>query len=383
MKFLFFGMKRLLFFCCVLLWINSFSQIPVRLYFNQNWQLCKKESAAYYRDAKFDTTMYQYVGDVEDYTISGNLVMKGFYQGKMRNGEFTSHYGNGTIESIGPYSHDLRIGTWKYFYPNGIQKTELEFFPPNNYTIKFFNDSTGKQVLRDGTGKWEERYEYLDASPPLIVINQGAYKNGKKNGKWICRLESGKKIYEETYRDGEFFGGYNFDSDGKKKESYNEPFKNHMTIPQKFQLTENLIFVSGVDQSDYPFLTKLPGPKTHAQKPRPDTQGKESDEVFTVIEVSAMPEGGFPNFYKTIAEIQKYPAEAKKKRIAGRVFVEFVINKDGSLSDFHVIQGIGGGCDEEAIRCIKDSTTKCPWKPGTQRGIAVKQRYTLPIIFRL
>lgn len=103
------------------------------------------------------------------------------------------------------------------------------------------------------------------------------------------------------------------------------------------------------------------------------------EEVFTVIEETARPVGGMPAFYNYVKKELKYPKEAKRKGIEGKVFVQFVINKDGSISDIKVIQGLGYGCDEEAIRIVSISPN---WVPGNQRGKPVKQRYTLPIIFK-
>ncbi len=107
---------------------------------------------------------------------------------------------------------------------------------------------------------------------------------------------------------------------------------------------------------------------------------EETDEIFTVVEESAAPKGGMAAFYKYVGEKIKYPAQARRMGIEGRVFVEFVINKDGSLSDVKAIKGIGAGCDEEAVRIIQSAPA---WTPGKQRGKPVKQRYTLPIIFKL
>jgi protein TonB len=107
---------------------------------------------------------------------------------------------------------------------------------------------------------------------------------------------------------------------------------------------------------------------------------EETDEIFTVVEESAAPKGGMAAFYKYVGEKIKYPAQARRMGIEGRVFVEFVINKDGSLSDVKAIKGIGAGCDEEAVRIIQGAPS---WTPGKQRGKPVKQRYTLPIIFKL
>ncbi len=107
---------------------------------------------------------------------------------------------------------------------------------------------------------------------------------------------------------------------------------------------------------------------------------EETEEIFTVVEESAAPRGGMAAFYKYVGEKIKYPAQARRMGIEGRVFVEFVIQKDGSLSDVRAIKGIGAGCDEEAVRIIQSAP---PWTPGKQRGKPVKQRYTLPIIFKL
>jgi protein TonB len=66
--------------------------------------------------------------------------------------------------------------------------------------------------------------------------------------------------------------------------------------------------------------------------------------------------------------------------IDGKVFVEFVINKDGSISDVRAVKGIGAGCDEEAVRVVQGAPS---WTPGKQRGKPVKQRMVLPITFKL
>src|SRR5436190_2465849 len=82
---------------------------------------------------------------------------------------------------------------------------------------------------------------------------------------------------------------------------------------------------------------------------------EETDEIFTVVEESATPKGGIQAFYKYVGEKIKYPAQARRMGIEGKVFVEFVINKDGSLSDVRAIKGIGAGCDEEAVRIIQSA----------------------------
>ncbi len=107
---------------------------------------------------------------------------------------------------------------------------------------------------------------------------------------------------------------------------------------------------------------------------------EETERIFTFVQESASPKGGMAAFYTFVKENIKYPAQARRMGIQGRVFVEFVIAKDGSLTDVRSVKGIGAGCDEEAIRIVQSAPA---WNPGKQRGRPVRQRYTLPIIFMM
>ncbi len=104
------------------------------------------------------------------------------------------------------------------------------------------------------------------------------------------------------------------------------------------------------------------------------------EEIFTVVE--SMPEfpGGPGKMLEFIATNIKYPPMARESGIQGRVFVNFVVEPDGSVSNVNIIRGIGGGCDEEAIRVVK---TMPKWTPGRQRGKAVRVSFNLPVRFTL
>jgi protein TonB len=104
------------------------------------------------------------------------------------------------------------------------------------------------------------------------------------------------------------------------------------------------------------------------------------DQIFLVVEETATPKGGMGAFYEFVRSKLKYPAQARRMGIEGKVFVEFVINRDGSIQDVRAIKGIGAGCDEEAVRVVQSAP---PWNPGKQRGKAVRQRYVVPITFKL
>lgn len=112
-----------------------------------------------------------------------------------------------------------------------------------------------------------------------------------------------------------------------------------------------------------------------AEEPR-----EEVEEIFTIVEDPASPNGGIAAFYKYVSEKIKYPPQARRMGVEGRVFVQFVIDKDGSITEVVAVKGIGAGCDEEAVRILQGAPK---WKPGKQRGKPVKQRMVLPITFKL
>ncbi len=104
------------------------------------------------------------------------------------------------------------------------------------------------------------------------------------------------------------------------------------------------------------------------------------DEIFDIVEKLPEPIGGYAAFYEFLGKNLDYPRDALKNKVEGKVFVQFVIEKDGSLTNFKVLKGIGSGCDEEAIRVL---TTVPNWEPGKQRGRNVRVYRTIPIIFKL
>ncbi|MBX7125512.1 MAG: TonB family protein [Cyclobacteriaceae bacterium] len=106
----------------------------------------------------------------------------------------------------------------------------------------------------------------------------------------------------------------------------------------------------------------------------------EAEEVFTIVEQAAQPNPDLTTFMTWLAGEMKYPTAAKEKGVSGTVFIEFLVQEDGSLSDFKVVRGIGSGCEEEALRVLKLSPA---WKPAQQRGRAVVQKMVLPVSFNL
>ena len=116
------------------------------------------------------------------------------------------------------------------------------------------------------------------------------------------------------------------------------------------------------------------------EAPEVEDEVIEEEEVWVSVEEQPEFPGGSAKLMEYIQKNLKYPMMARESGIQGRVFVGFVVEKDGEITKVQVLRGIGGGCDEEAVRVVQ-SLPK--FKPGKQRGNPVRVQYTLPIVFRL
>jgi protein TonB len=111
-----------------------------------------------------------------------------------------------------------------------------------------------------------------------------------------------------------------------------------------------------------------------------EPEEEEIEQVFLIVEDQPEPTGGMGGFYEYLGKNIRYPEQARRMGVEGRVFVEFVVDKTGNLTEVRVVKGIGAGCDEEAVRVVKNSPN---WKPGKQRGRPVKVKMTVPVFFKL
>lgn len=105
-----------------------------------------------------------------------------------------------------------------------------------------------------------------------------------------------------------------------------------------------------------------------------------AESVFKVVETMPKFPGGTAGLMKYLARNIKYPVIAQKNKEQGRVILQMIVGKDGSISNIKVLRSISPSLDTEAIRVV---STMPKWEPGQQRGQAVAVEYTLPIVFRL
>ena len=154
----------------------------------------------------------------------------------------------------------------------------------------------------------------------------------------------------------------------------------------KFKTVTKLIFVVPVVLTIVFIVSCTNSPKDETRPVPPDNASRIQDSekpdkvIFDVVEQMPQYPGGDEARIKYLSKNLKYPEEARREGIEGKVFVTFVVEKDGSITGAKILRGIGGGCDEETIRVIENMPD---WEPGKQKGKAVRVRFNMPIVFKL
>ena len=184
----------------------------------------------------------------------------------------------------------------------------------------------------------------------------------------------------ETYRDGqlverEFMGIIiPLDSVGEHKEFADsaEAVRFNVNIHETVAKSSRVTAMMNLDDSTVKWYQVA----WNDEEEMLDWFNKEDNGPFELAEFP----GGFEAMGAYIAKSIVYPEQAKADGVEGRVFVQFIVEPDGSIGDLYLFRGIGGGCDEEAMRVIKSMPK---WKPATFKGKPVRSRYQIPINFVL
>lgn len=111
-----------------------------------------------------------------------------------------------------------------------------------------------------------------------------------------------------------------------------------------------------------------------------DTNSTEGAKVYTMVEIQPKFRGGMIGLYAHLRDHMKYPEQAQQNGIEGVIYVQFIVNEDGTVSDVEILRGVDSLLNREAIRVISEMP---PWEPGYQAGKPVKVYYKLPIRFAL
>ncbi len=322
-------MKQIVIAFLVFMCSSVQAQLVVKEFFTKDGKPTDESSSYYYQVgekviyesyimgiAKRDTL---YADTVKTfYSGSDKLRSRIFYEEGMKHGSFTFFYEGGRTKEIGRFSKDRKLGYVTSWYENGVVEK----------TLKYFVDES-KFAMKDSF----QIVNYRDASGQLIV------ENGK--GYCSCRL-SGDDLVER----GKVVNGYR---DSTWQFFINDTLK----YEEEFDMNR---FVKG---KSYYNGTEI---------------------AYTKREVQAEMPGGLPALMEFLRKNIRYPVEAKRMGVQGRVFIKFIVDKNGNIIDPEVTKGVHKSLDQEALRVVR---LLKKWTPGKLRGVPVKSQFVIPINFAL
>ena len=134
------------------------------------------------------------------------------------------------------------------------------------------------------------------------------------------------------------------------------------------------------DEIEIIYALQIDDPLSDVSDFMADMPNETGDDIFDFVKVQPQPQGGYAAFYEFVSKELKYPMQARKPGTEGTVYLEFIVDKDGFITDVKILKGIGGGCDEEAIRVLENAPE---WLPGRQGKNYLRIRMRMPFVFRL
>ncbi len=409
-------MRRIFVLLCFCLFITrvSFAQKDTLVYFlTAAGDKAPNQQAAYCRLVIFP------VGSGSDPKLSAikgyNMNRKLMFSGSSNThgfpihavGPFTEYYPDGAKMSVKTYSDGFPVGDETDFYSNGNIKSSLR---PNGE-----GDADKMEYFEDGTLRFEhhpaanhqfkETYYYPGGkvSSTAAEGNFGPefteyYLSGKVKS-IENQADKGKKTIKTAYfPNGNIY--YKFERNANKN-NFGIRFvecrdSTGKTLAQNgngywVEYDENFTFitkqgkiVNGYADSVWTILFwSTSGLHEKYQRGKLiSSEGFKTKDAASGSAEEKMPEfpGGMEGLNKFLVNHIRYPATARENGTTGSVVVRFMVEKDGPLSDFRIVTGIGAGCDEEVVRVMKT----CPqWMPGTKNGIPDRVEYAIPVHFSL
>lgn len=350
----------LLTFLSLIISLTAISQKIKVIYLDDSWNKTSQENAKYFRHiTKEAEDLYQ----VEDYYISGQLQMSGYYTDKkldFNSGEFNYYDTLGNLEKTQFYVDNLKEGTHMKMYPNGQVKVFEQYTSGERHGLyrEFYEDSTVRAEATFVYGSIRGIAKRYSIDGTLIFeMSLDSVGTGKMNAYYLngdIRLEGD---FEEGYRLGTwntYKHGHELSKSQEHQKSNHEIERSKNTV---IYYTEDVKheFFSGYDFGNEELFGLVYYPDVEAEFP-----------------------GGALALQNYINSNVTYPEKAIIKNVEGRVTISFVVETDGSISNIKVLTG-HRLLNRESIRVIRNMPT---WSPGEANHVPVRTRCRLPIVYR-
>ncbi|QNK62038.1 TonB family protein [Pedobacter sp. PAMC26386] len=317
---------------CPFKWANAQKKQNIYFYKGEYKEVFSKDSADFIRIIQEPDSGNVYFNLIELYPDGQKKTLgtvSRYSPYLIREGEFASYYKNGKRKSLVHYENDKIVGASHYFFENGSLREILE--------LK--DAPLSKNIKRDQINNYHPTdtvINYLADSLGHVMIEKG-------NGHVIEQISSfGGAVLEKNYKDGLPHGTWTM--------------KNHVGTCWYKEEFDNGKFISGESEKD--------GIKFR----------------YTQIDESPTLKGGIEKFYNYAMRNNTYPSDAQRGHIQGKVFLSFIVETDGNLTNVNVERRLYPSLDSEAVRIIKCSPK---WISGKSHGFPIRAKLNMPLSFTL
>lgn len=297
---------------------------------NSNREVKTKDSADYIRvitEPESGKTNFKFTEYYKDNTLKRTGKASSFSPHVVLDGEIISYYKNGNVKSRENFAKVMtsfrQVDSAFYYFENGNLKESQLYIPEKDNSNATTNYQIKTLQIGDEQGKlYLDQYGNgkINRKVSTNSTEEGDLKNGFKHGVWKEYNSKTKITYEEEFSEGKFIKGKSITESGEIRE-----YKSNAEVLPEFK-------------------------------------------------------GGIGAFYMFITKHLEYPEQERVLRRQGTVTVNFVVEKDGTLTNFKVLRSVTPALDKEALRIVSLSPK---WKPGTKRGEPVRVSYSVPIMFKL
>ena len=378
---------------------------------------------SYYNDGKLSAILNYKEGHLNDtlkgYHTNGKLATVALYKIGSIIINRKNYYPNGNLHSIETFSSNNDTVIFESFFMNGSPFEKIIILKDKPYTVYFIKDSVGNNLgentLQAGNGRvqlFDEKLRlksdqfYIDGKLDGtsreynngVLVTEANYHLGIKDGGYITYFESKSVRSQGVYRNG-LKSGVWYEYDEKDNQRTEQLYKiGSATFQEKIYRSNKL-----VRSGERMYNTKIgfwthynteKGTKDSIDLGSPikevvadgigltskDTCAISNCDFENTIELAPSFNGGLTELINYLVNNLQYPELARDAGLSDKVYLSFVVELTGELSDFKVIKGAGRIFDEESVRILKSMP---PWIPAKSNGVPVRTRYSLPLLFRL
>lgn len=355
-------------------------------------------------------------GKCKFYYTDGALMAEGVYLNGSKNGDFKLFHPNGKLSATQSYVKGMANGVWKSWDNEGNLTTEFNYKPiPENIVDELVQylqfEMSGNSLYKEKTRElFSGIYSSWDESNVFETYGNPVLKYQSQNIKALRRKLKQVNFYSKAYKDGSFKVWFNKQLSLQIQFKNNKPdgkwisYENDKPVFEMEIKNDSVVYAKDFTNADNNHGTKAFAERVQKEKeqqkryekdmagidpglsnipagtgsPEPKEVRRSETEVFRVVQQKASSPYDWTTYLK---EHLKYPEAALKEQIEGRIIVEFIVERDGAISNVTVVRGkeLGYGLPQEAIRVVQ---TAPKWRPAMQDGKPVRSYMTIPITFK-